>query len=112
MFREQQILNAVRGLNWSRLTLQVFSIPLCGEIDKKPLRGRMFKRSLNSVKNSGFCNILFFFWFFYPKQTWAHGFQGSVDVSEVKEVYLELLKKGVQFPCTDTNTETKKVGVC
>uniref|UniRef100_A0A7M4E1X6 Target of myb1 like 1 membrane trafficking protein n=1 Tax=Crocodylus porosus TaxID=8502 RepID=A0A7M4E1X6_CROPO len=43
--------------------------------------------------------------------TWARGFQGTVDVSEVKEVYLELLKKGVQFPCPDTNTETKKVGV-
>ncbi|XP_019397999.1 PREDICTED: TOM1-like protein 1 [Crocodylus porosus] len=40
--------------------------------------------------------------------TWARGFQGTVDVSEVKEVYLELLKKGVQFPCPDTNTETKK----
>ncbi|NXH22058.1 TM1L1 protein, partial [Bucco capensis] len=40
--------------------------------------------------------------------TWARGFPGVVDVSEVKEVYLELLKKGVEFPFCDPSRGAPK----
>ncbi|XP_054441406.1 TOM1-like protein 1 [Pteronotus mesoamericanus] len=39
-------------------------------------------------------------------KTWSQGFPGGVDVSEVKEVYLDLLKKGVHFPPSDSEAET------
>ena len=41
-------------------------------------------------------------------QTWSQGFPGGVDVSEVKEVYLDLLKKGVQFPLSQAEAETAR----
>lgn len=38
--------------------------------------------------------------------TWSKGLEGgSIDVSDVKEVYLDLLKKGIVFPCQETNGE-------
>ncbi|KAJ1129791.1 hypothetical protein NDU88_008156 [Pleurodeles waltl] len=37
---------------------------------------------------------------------WSKGLEGgSVDVSDVKEVYLDLLKKGIVFPSQETNGE-------
>ncbi|KAG5203849.1 hypothetical protein R6Z07M_010158 [Ovis aries] len=41
-------------------------------------------------------------------KTWSQGFPGGVDVSEVKDVYLDLLKKGVQFPSSGGETETAR----
>ncbi|NXN84946.1 TM1L1 protein, partial [Bombycilla garrulus] len=42
---------------------------------------------------------------------WARGFHGMVDVSEVKEVYLELLKKGVEFPSFDPRSGGSKISL-
>ncbi|KAG8446368.1 hypothetical protein GDO86_013996, partial [Hymenochirus boettgeri] len=36
---------------------------------------------------------------------WANDLQGKADVTEIKEVYLELLKKGIKFPSLQTNGE-------
>nr|XP_054312370.1 TOM1-like protein 1 isoform X2 [Pongo pygmaeus]XP_054312371.1 TOM1-like protein 1 isoform X2 [Pongo pygmaeus]XP_054312372.1 TOM1-like protein 1 isoform X2 [Pongo pygmaeus]XP_054402243.1 TOM1-like protein 1 isoform X2 [Pongo abelii]XP_054402244.1 TOM1-like protein 1 isoform X2 [Pongo abelii] len=41
-------------------------------------------------------------------KTCSQGFPGGVDVSEVKEVYLDLVKKGVQFPPSEAEAETAR----
>ncbi|XP_036196420.1 TOM1-like protein 1 isoform X4 [Myotis myotis] len=38
-------------------------------------------------------------------KTWSQGFPGGVDVSEVKDVYLDLLKKGVHFPPSEAEAD-------
>ncbi|KFO34981.1 TOM1-like protein 1, partial [Fukomys damarensis] len=45
-------------------------------------------------------------------KTWSQGFPGGVDVSEVKEVYLDLLKKGVQFlpPGAEAEAARQEIG--
>lgn len=39
---------------------------------------------------------------------WSQRFPGGTDISEVKEVYLNLLKKGVQFPPSDVEAESAR----
>ncbi|OCT62702.1 hypothetical protein XELAEV_18043791mg [Xenopus laevis] len=41
----------------------------------------------------------------YLIMTWAHGLKGKVDAMEIREVYLELIKRGIKFPSLQDNGE-------
>ncbi|XP_075203576.1 TOM1-like protein 1 isoform X2 [Anomaloglossus baeobatrachus] len=38
---------------------------------------------------------------------WSTELQGKVDVTEVKELYIDMIKKGIQFPSLDAKEETR-----
>ncbi|XP_019516288.1 PREDICTED: TOM1-like protein 1 isoform X1 [Hipposideros armiger] len=39
-------------------------------------------------------------------RTWSQDFSGGMDISEVREVYIDLLRKGVRFPSAYAEAET------
>ena len=50
-----------------------------------------------------YCSIFSTIWIFYIDffQTWADAFKGHPELKEVEKVYLDLKKKGIEFPMTD-----------